>query len=425
MFQLAKQLWPINRSLTGRGIISSLKILKNINNKLKIKFFLSGKRVYDWKIPNEWIVNSATLKLNKKTIIDFKKNNLHLVGYSYPKFGKIKYLDLKKNLYFLKKQPNAIPYVTSYYHKNWGFCLSYNQFKKLKKATYQVNIDTKFKKGKMNYGEIFIKGRSKKEIFFSTYVCHPSMANNEISGPVVNIFLSRFINNLKNKNFSYRFVFLPETIGSIAYINKNLPKMKKNIIAGYNITCVGDERAFSYLPSRNENSLSDKILKYLLYWTDKKYKKYSWLERGSDERQYCSPGIDLPIASFMRSKYGEYPEYHTSLDKLNKVVTTKGLNTSLKFLQKVVYLHEIFFYPVAKYKCEPFLSKRNLYEKIGIKKKVFENSDILNFLSYSDGKNSVVDILEKCKISPEKIIDLIQVLKKNNLIKINKKQVLY
>tara|TARA_E500000178_G_scaffold267163_1_gene264591 strand:- start:10909 stop:12195 length:1287 start_codon:yes stop_codon:yes gene_type:complete len=419
--KLAKKLWPINRSITGSGVVETLNILKMVVPELKIKSFKSGSKVFDWKIPPEWEIKSAWVKdPTGKTIIDFSKNNLHLVGYSAPINKTIKLEKLNRHLHSIKEQPNAIPYVTSYYEKNWGFCLKHSIRKKLKKGNYRVFIDSKFKKnGKLSYGEILIPGKSKKEIFLSTYICHPSMANNELSGPCVVIYLANWIKNLKNRRYSYRIVLVPETIGSIAYLSKNYKAMKRKIIAGYNICCIGDERNYSYLPSRNSNTLSDFAAKHVLKWKVKKFKTYTWLDRGSDERQYCAPGIDLPVASVMRTKYLEYPEYHTSLDNLKKVVTPKGLNGGFNILKEILIVLEQNIIPRYTILCEPQLSKRNLYSKISKKNLKSKNSYmILHLLSLSDGKTSLIEIAEKCSMPIWKINNIITKLLKHKLIEI-------
>ena len=230
ILKLGKKLWPLNRSITGKGVIQTLKILKSYNNKLKIIKFKSGKKVFDWTIPNEWEVYEAWIKDNNgKKIVDFKKNNRHLVGYSSSIKKKLFLKQFINRLHFHRNQPNAIPYVTSYYKKDWGFCISYNQLKKFdKKKKYKIYIDTKFKKGFLNCAEVYLPGK-KKEIIFSTYICHPSMANNELSGPIISIFLSKWLRNFKNRKWSYRFIFAPETIGSIAYLSKNFKKLKKKM----------------------------------------------------------------------------------------------------------------------------------------------------------------------------------------------------
>lgn len=417
--KLGRKLWPLNRSITGEGVNQTLKILKTYNNKLKIIKFKSGKKVFDWTIPNEWNVNEAWIKDgNGKKIIDFEKNNLHLVGYSSPIKKKLFLKQFIDKLHFHKKQPNAIPYVTSYYKKNWGFCLTYNQLKKMdRKKKYEIYINSKFKKGFLNCAEIYLPGKSKKEIVFSTYICHPSMANNELSGPILSIFLSQWLKSLKNRKWSYRFIFVPETIGSIAYLSKNFKKLKKNVIGGYVLTCLGDERSYSFLPSKFKYSISDKIARQVLKKNVKIYKEYNWLESRSDEIQFCSPGIDLPIASLMRSKYGEYPEYHTSLDTFGRVVTTNGLKGSLNLLKKIVYEYEKSVFPIAKFKCEPQLGKKGLYPNLSKKNTIKLDTRLIQyFLSFSDGQNSIMDIAKKCKAPISKIFKVEKILKKKKLI---------
>ena len=420
-YKLIEKLFPLNRSLAGPENYKTLKELKKVNKKLKILNIKSNTKVFDWIVPNEWKVKNAWIKQDGIKIIDFKKNNLHLVNFSIPIYKKkINFYELNKHLYSIKNQPNSIPYVTSYYKKDWGFCMKHNNRKKLsKKSKYEVMIDSKIYKGKMNYGEIFIPGKSNKEVLFSTYICHPSMANNELSGPTIQIYLSKFLSKLKNRQYSYRLIFIPETIGSISYINKNLSKLKKNVICGFNLTCLGDNRCYSYLPSRFENTFSDHVILHLLRKNKIKYKQYSWLDRGSDERQYCSPGVELPIASLMRSKFMEYPEYHTSEDRLDKVVTSKGLANSYSTYKQLIKLIEKNYFLKSTFKCEPFLSKRSLYpfaiEKF---KKYRDLDDLTNFLSYCDGKTSIYQIMNKCKFEEKKINYIKKRLLKHNLVKI-------
>ena len=422
IYNLAKKLFPINRSLTGNGVVSTLKELKKINSLIKILYFPSNKKVFDWKVPLEWNIKNAWVKVDGRKIIDFKDHNLSLVGYSIPVNKKINFSELNKHLYSIPKQQNAIPYITSYYNKAWGFCLKHSERVKLdKKKIYHVFVDSELKKGKMHYGEILIPGKSKKEIFFSTYICHPSMANNELSGPTMLIFLSKWIKKLKNRHYSYRIIFIPETIGSIAYLSKNFRNMKKNVVAGYNVTCVGDEGNFSYLPSRNGNTFSDQVAVHVLNKYVKTYNKYLWLNRGSDERQYCSPGINLPVASIMKSKYEKYPEYHTSLDNLENLVSAKGLNESFEIYKKIVLqIENSDFYQQTNY-CEPFLTRHGLYPTINQKnqnnKKI---SLIMNFLSYCDGKNNFIEIVRKCKSTLKELNPIVKELLKKKIIKKNK-----
>ena len=423
MYSWAKKLWPLNRSLTGNDNLKTLNFIKEILSDLTILSAKSGKKIYDWRIPSEWNIKDAFIEgEDGKKICEFKKNNLHIVGYSESVNKTLSLKDLKKNLYTLKNQPNLIPYVTSYYEKKWGFCISYNELKKLKNQKYRAFIDSKHFNGKMHYGEYLIKGRSQKEIFFSTNICHPSMANNELSGICVLTALAEYLKTYKkNLNYTYRFVFIPETIGSINYLSDNYKTMKKNIIAGYTVSCVGDERAYSLVHSPYKNNFSEKILHSVLK-KKKNYKTYSFLERGSDERQYCSSLINLPICGFCRSKYTEYPEYHTSGDNFN-VLSKKGLKGSLKvFFEIIEGLENSFKKPIAKFECEPQMGKRNLYDNTSIKTSILkgDTKTNLDFLVYANGKNDLFDIANYLDVTVEEILLSFDILKKNKLINFKK-----
>jgi aminopeptidase-like protein len=415
----AKTIFSYNRSITGSGVRKTLNFFKKINPQMRILSFRSGMKCFDWKVPDEWEINNAffvDLK-SKKKFSDFKKNNLSVLNYSIPVNKTVKLSELKKHIFTLPKQPNLIPYVTSYYKKNWGFCLNYHEFKKLKNSKYKVFIDSKFKKGNMNYGELYLKGKSKKEIFFSTNICHPSMANNELSGPLLANYLYKSLKDLKYKtNLSYRFLFIPETIGSIAYLSKNYKKLKKNMFAGFVLSCVGDNRNFSHIESRYGDTLADKAL-IAAFINLKNSKKYSFLERGSDERQYCYPGIDLPVAGFCRTKYGNFKEYHTSGDNL-KIINKKGFEGSYKVLRNIIDAFELGIFPINKIKCEPQLSKRNLYLSTSDKKNYYDKvvNRRLNLLAYSDGKKNIFEISKTLDEPLEEIIYELKLLKKNGLL---------
>ncbi len=415
IFRLAKILWPLNRSIIGEGFRQSLKILKKQNKELKVLNFKTGSKVFDWTVPKEWKINEAyIITPDNKKICDYKTNNLHLVQYSQPINKIIDLSQLKKKIYYLKKQPNAIPYVTSYYKKDWGFCLDYKNFKKLKKGKYKVLIKSKFINSSLNIGELFIKGISKKEILISTYLCHPSMANNELSGPIIASEIAKWLKK-KKRNYSYRFLFLPETIGSICYLSKNYKTLKKNLISGFNLSCLGDEKNYSIIVSRNGNSLSDKVAKSVLKKLSKSYKVYNWNYRASDERQYCSPGIDLPVTTLMKTKFGSYKEYHTSLDKLGTVVTEKGLQEGFKFVKNCLENLENEKRPISKILCEPFMSKRKLYStlgglKTGVKPK------IMDILTWCDGTNDISELAKKAEISLNSTKKVINILKKQKII---------
>jgi aminopeptidase-like protein len=325
-----------------------------------------------------------------RKIIDFKENNLHVVGYAAPIARSVTLSELQKHLHSLEDQPDAIPWVTSVYEERWGFCLTHSQRVRLEEGTYQVFIDSELKEGSLTYGELIIPGTSSKEVFISTYICHPSMANNELSGPVLATMLAKWLAS-ESRRFTYRIIFIPETIGSITYLSRNLESMKRNIVAGFNLTCVGDERVYSYLPSRKGSTLADKVALNVLRFKHPDFKEYSFLERGSDERQYCSPGVDLPVVSLMRTKYREFPEYHTSLDNL-ELVTPAGLEGSFVLHKDCIDLLERN--RVYKMTClgEPQLGKRGLYPTIATKDSHGVVTDMLNFIAYADGTNDVIDI---------------------------------
>jgi aminopeptidase-like protein len=416
MYDWAVDLFPINRSLTGHGVRKTLNYIKDIIPEMNIIEVPSGTKCFDWTVPKEWNCDDGyIIDPDGNKICDFKNNNLHVVGYSTPIDKEIEYEELIEHLYHIEDQPTAIPYITSYYSERWGFCLSSNKFKKLKKGTYKVKINSELKDGNLTYGEIKIKGESEKEIFLSTYVCHPSMANNELSGPVVTTALVNFVKSIKNRKYSYRIVFIPETIGSITYISRNIDEMKKNIIAGFNISCIGDDRSYSYLSTRYGNTLSDKVSKHILKNID--YVEYSFLDRGSDERQYCSPGVDLPIATICRTKYGAYPEYHTSLDDLT-VISPNGLYGGYDKLKKAIELLENNNYYKVNVLCEPQLGKRGLYPTISTKTSGAIVKNMMNFIAYADGNNDLIDIANIIGVQAEELFEIVEKMKKAELIEI-------
>jgi aminopeptidase-like protein len=419
MYEWMKDLWPINRSLTGEGVRETLKYLKQLNPELQIKNYQSGEKVFDWEIPDEWNVTEAWVKdPGGNKIIDFSWNNLHLVGYSMPIKQSMRLSDLKNYLHTLPHQPNAIPYVTSYYKRTWGFCLEHKKLEELKDGTYEVYIDSCHKKGVLNFGEVYIAGESQQEILFSTYICHPSMANNELSGPVLASAIILYLKNLKKRKYSYRILLMPETIGSISYISKNFNELRKNVHAGFVLSCVGDEQEYSIINSRYGNNEADRTLGFILseYVSSDKIKRYSFLSRGSDERQYCSPGVDLPFCGFSRSKYGTYEEYHTSLDNLD-FVSPRGLEQSYVIMTKVIQLLERNCYLKSNFQCEPQLGKRGLYPNIS-KAGSYpgELRDMMNFLAYADGKNDLIDICKITGVRLEMLYNIVDKLTEHSVV---------
>ena len=422
MYQLAEKLFPICRSITGNGVRQTLQILKEEYGKMNIHEVPSGTQVFDWIIPKEWNIKDAYIEDSKgNRVIDFKKHNLHVVGYSLPMDCHMSLDELNKIIYTQPEQPDVIPYVTSYYKERSGFCIFLNQKKSLQKDIYHCVIDSELKDGSLTYGEIIIPGKTKQEILLSTYICHPSMANNEVSGPVLAIELAKWISLLEKRRYTYRIIFVPETIGSITYLSRNLDVMKKNTVAGFVLSCVGDDKTYSYVESKYADTLTDKLIKNVLSFHYPKYKCYNFLQRGSDERQYNAPGIDLPVCAVSRSKYGEFPEYHTSDDNLN-LISEEGLQGMFCFMQKCIRALEYNYYYKVNCFCEPQLGKRGLYPTISQKGIYDEVRIMTNFITYADGTNDLIDISNRIGIDTEVLRDIVDKLFVKGLIKYNSKK---
>lgn len=416
MYVLCKRLFPICRSITGNGVRETLNILKEYYPELKVCEVPTGTKVFDWQIPKEWNIREAYIENSSgEKIIDFKNNNLHVVGYSVPVDKIVDLSELKTIIYTQEDQPNAIPYVTSYYKERYGFCMSKVQKDSLPEDDYHIYIDSDLKDGSLTYGELIIPGESEQEIFLSTYVCHPSMANNELSGPAVAIHLAKWLSSLEKRRYTYRIIFIPETIGSITYLSRNLDILKKNVVAGFNISCVGDDRTFSYVASRYGNTLADKVAKNVLKYYYPDYKSYSFLDRGSDERQYNAPGVDLPVCAICRSKYGEYPEYHTSKDDL-QLISATGLQGAFEVYQEcIVALENNFKYKI-NVLCEPQLGKRGLYPTMSQKGSYAAVKAMTDFIAYADGTNDLIDISNIIGVPVNELISIVDKLQKNQLI---------
>ena len=419
MYELAKELFPICRSITGQGFRDSLYILDNAlgGGNLQIHSIKSGTKVFDWIVPPEWYIKDAfIITPNGEKICDFKKHNLHVVNYSEGIDKEIELDKLQNHLYSLEEEPDAIPYVTSYYKKRWGFCITHNERKKLKQGKYRVFIDAKHdENGVLNYADFIIPStkNSKEEILISTYLCHPSMANNELSGPIVAIYLAKWLLNLKERKYNYRFVIVPETIGSIVYLSKHLKHLQKYLKAGFVLTCLGDDNAYSLVHSPSKNTLSDKVASHTLK-NKVNFKEFSFLYRGSDERQYNAPLVNLGVVGICRSKYAEYQEYHTSKDDLS-FISSKGLMGGLKAMQEIILnleINEIYENTIF---CEPNLGKRGLYHTLSTA------NDIplaCNFLAYCDGKNDIIDIAEILNMQAYEFQDLLKKILEFKLLKI-------
>lgn len=396
MYCLIEELFPICRSITGQGTRNTLSILQRELPQMTIHNVPSGTQVFDWTVPKEWVIRNAYIEtLSGERIIDFKESNLYVLGYSAPIDKIVNKDELLKMVYTLPEQPELIPYVTSYYKERVGFCMSENQKNSLLEEHYHVVIDSEFIDGNLTYGELIIPGQTDEEVFFSTYVCHPSMANNELSGPVVCTALSKHIQSIDHR-YTYRFVFIPETIGSITYLSRNLEYLQQHVIAGYNVSCVGDDRTYSYIESPYADNLADRVIQNVLSFHYPEYKRYSFMQRGSDERQYCSPLVNLPMCAVCRSKYEEYPEYHTSADDLS-VVSPEGLQGAFDVLRKCIDLLEYNQKYRITVPCEPQLGKRGLYPTISKKGGYDEVRTLRNFIGYVDGKRDLIEISNRIK----------------------------
>ena len=415
MHRLAQRLYPICRSLTGAGVRETLWILREHIPELTTHEVASGTQCFDWVVPNEWNIDDAyVMDSDGKRVIDFRSHNLHVVGYSLPVDAEMTLEELQPHLFSLRDQPDAIPYVTSYYSPFWGFCLTQRQRDALAPGKYRVRIDSSLKPGFLTYGEVRIPGEVPEEIFLSTYVCHPSMGNNELSGPVVTTALVKWLMS-QPRRYSYRIVFAPETIGAIVYASRHLEELRRNVIAGFVITCVGDDRCVSFLPSRRGNTLADRAAEHVLRHRAPGFRRYSFLDRGSDERQYCSPGVDLPMVSIMRSKYGDYPEYHTSLDDLT-LITPSGLEGAFELIKATVELIEANRTWRVACLGEPQLGKRGLYPNVSTKESGDTVRKMMNFIAYCDGDHDLIAIGDRIGVDITTLFSVIERLRDAGLL---------
>lgn len=417
-YGLASRLFPICRSITGSGVRESLHILSEYLPTLTVHEVASGTKVFDWIVPDEWnVVDAFIVGPDGVKVIDFQLNNLHLMSYSIPINETLTLDELETHLHSLPELPDVIPYVTSYYRRDWGFCLRHRDRTALKPGRYHVVIDSSLKPGHLTYGELLIPGKSKDEVLFSANICHPSMANNEVSGPVVSTFLAKWILSIRSPELSYRFIFVPETIGSIVYLSRHLRELRQRVIAGFVLTCLGDRGNFSFLPSRMGDTLADIVANHVLHHSLDTFTSYEFTQRGSDERQYCSPRVNLPVVSIMRSKYHEYSEYHTSADNMS-FISQEALAESVEIYRRCVQVLEVNGVPVTTTIGEPQLSSRGLYPSTGGQVDQTLVSDILNVTAYADGKLDVLQISDLIRRPAWLVAPAVSLLQQHNLVTI-------
>lgn len=418
MYRLAEELFPIDRSLTGDGVRRTLAIIKRELPDMEVHEVPTGTQVFDWTVPKEWAIRQAYIEDEQgNRIIDYKDLNLYVMGYSTPVDRWVDLEELKKHIYVQEGQPDAVPYVTSYYAPRYGFCMSEKQRDSLLPGRYHMLIDSELFDGSLTYGELVIPGRSEKEILISTYVCHPSMANNELSGPVLAVALAKRAAAQTDRKYTYRFLWIPETIGSITYLSRHLEHMKKHVIAGFVLSCVGDDRTYSYVPSRDGNTLADRAARNVLSFRYPEYRRYTFLDRGSDERQYNAPGVDLPVCVVCRSKYGEYPEYHTSLDNL-EMISGGALQGSYEMYGAIFDAIEYNGFYRVKCLCEPQLGKRGMYPTVSRKGSYDAIMNMRDFLAYADGKKDLIDISDIIQAPIESLIPVIIKLQEADLLEV-------
>jgi len=420
MYALAEELFPITRSLTGPGYRETLHRLEAVAGPMQQHRFATGEQVFDWSIPKEWTVRDAWVKdAAGATVVSLERSNLHLVNYSAPFSGRLPLAELQAHLFSLPDQPDAIPYRTSYYKDSWGFCLTDTQRRELPAGEYEVLVDSDLAPGHVEVGEVVIEGESDSEVLFSTYCCHPSMANNELSGPVVVAHLARLLREREQKpRLTYRFLFLPETIGAVAYLSRFGERLKDNLEAGFVVTCIGDPGDFTYKRSRRGDTLADRAAEHALGHAGHPYELLDFFATGSDERQYCSPAFNLPVGSLMRSMYATYPEYHTSLDDMS-FISAPALGDSLRIYNDIlaaIEANEIF--EATHPYCEPQLGARGLYPTTGgASLDALHLPDMMHVLNFCDGSADLLSVAERGNRPISELRPVVDLLVSHGLLK--------
>src|SRR5579871_274385 len=414
LHRFAAELYPICRSITGDGIRRTLTAIKD-RIPLETSEVPSGTHVFDWTIPKEWNIQDAYIKApNGERIVDFQRSNLHVVNYSTPLLATMPLSELKPHLFTLPDKPDWIPYRTSYYQESWGFCLSHKQLESLPDGDYEVCIDSTLADGHLTYGECYLPGRSTEEVLISCHACHPSLANDNLSGLTVATFLAQYLSG-RELRYSYRFLFIPGTIGAIAWLSRNREKATR-IRHGLVLTCIGDAGGFHYKKSRRGDAEIDRAVTHLLRLQNEPFEVLEFSPYGYDERQYCSPGFNLPVGCLMRSIWGSFPQYHTSADNLD-FIHPQQLCDSLRVCAAMIdVLEGNRHYKNLSPFCEPQLGRRNLYRSAGGASSGDEISARLWVLNFSDGKHSLLDIADRAGLPFQAICNAAELLFKGALL---------
>ena len=416
LYKFAIELYPICRSITGEGIRQTLRMIQR-RIPLQISEVPSGTAVFDWTVPKEWNIRDAFIKDSSgRRIVDFQKYNLHVLNYSAPIHATLPLSEIRPHLFSLPAHPDWIPYRTSYYKEDWGFCLSHNQLLSLQEGEYEVCIDSTLADGQLTYGESFFPGRSAEEVLISCHACHPSLANDNLSGIVVATYLAKLVAALASDHrYSYRFLFIPGTIGAITWLARN-QYSAKNIRHGLVLTCIGDKAPFHYKKSRRGSAEIDRTVAHVLSHMTESPEILEFSPYGYDERQYCSPGFNLPVGCLMRSIWGTFPEYHTSADNLEFIEPLR-LAESLDICAAVFEaLEKNCSYRNLNPHCEPQLGRRGLYRSTGGDSIANEINARLWVLNLSDGQHSLLDIAERARLPFRVILDAANLLRENGLL---------
>lgn len=415
LYRLIVDLYPICRSITGDGLRATLRRLGEVV-PLTLNEVPSGTPVFDWVVPREWNINDAYIKNSQgERVVDFRKSNLHVMNYSASVHRRMSLAELKPHLFTLPDHPDWIPYRTSYYKEEWGFCLTQRQLERLSEDQYEVSIDSTLGDGSLTYGEFFLAGRSEQEVIISCHACHPSLCNDNLSGLAIAAFLARYLSS-QPRRYSYRFLFIPGTIGAIAWLSRNEDKVSR-IAHGLVLSCLGDAGKFSYKKSRRGNTEIDRAVAQVLKDAGLPYELQEFTPYGYDERQFCSPGFNLPVGRLSRTPNGCYPEYHTSADNLD-FVQPEYLKDSFDRCRAIVSLLERNSnYINLNPKCEPQLGKRGLYRSIGGLPDAGEREmAMLWVLNLSDGGHSLLDIAERANLSFNIVFDAAKTLQEHGLL---------